>query len=50
MLQKYLFIKNFSVSLDYDKLPVDEIDTLMLINSRYNEVENECVELSKTKK
>jgi len=47
MFRKYAWYKNFGCAVDIDNLPYDEVDTIMLINSEYNNKQEELNKLNK---
>lgn len=46
MFEKYNFIKAFGSAKEYEQYTTEEIDYLLLIDSRINEVKNKCSELT----
>lgn len=46
MFEKYNFIKAFGTAKDYDDYSTEEVDYLLLIDSRIKEVRNKCSKMA----
>ena len=50
LLEKYHFIKTFKTPITYEETPIDEVASLLMVDSRLKEVERLCMELNNNAK